>query len=151
MVLGPEERRERFQRDFDNNPSDIVQIDDPSDVSSEEDFQFLEINENLEDDIAHESKLDPETGFLIETGSKKIDDTIPDTELHLEQRSTNDPEQYGCPNYLHKKYRTTLNSEITKTYDNRNMSIENALVTHQLEEQPNLEVTIRRCKTPNVR
>ena len=65
MVMRLEERREKFRKDHESNQNEIVGIDDLSDDSSAENFEFPENDDNADYSV-HESTLDPRTGLMTE-------------------------------------------------------------------------------------
>ena len=153
MVMGPEERRERFPKDHGNNQYDIVEIDDPSDASSPENFEFPENNDN-EDYSVHESTLDPGTGLM--TG---VFESPENSKNSIQERTTNHETSFkpdllaaqslGCPNYLHKKYRSTLVAEALSP--DESVTVEDVVVHQQGELQPNLEVILKRSRPQETR
>ena len=151
LVMGPEERRERFGRNFESNPDEVVEIDNSSDSSSQDTFEFPDIDD-LEDFSVHESAVDPETGLLTDESARTIilsdengpeDVAAPDNDSNAEQGLTQSSESR---NYLHKKFRPQL---VAVTGDT--VSVENVVVNQLEEQNTNMEVMLRRSRAPQNR
>ena len=111
LVIGPEERRERFQKDHESIQYNIVEIDDTSDASSPVNFELAE-NDDNEDYSVHESTLDPETGLM--TGMFESPENGKERTSNHESSFEQDllaAQSYGGTNCLHKKYRCSLVAE----------------------------------------
>ena len=152
MVMGPEERRERFQKDHESNQYDMEEIDDPSDasLSSPENFEFPE-NDDNEDYSIHESTLDPETGLMtgLLESPENVKTPIHEGTSNYETSFEQDLLSVQSLGYHHKKYRTTLVAEAPKP--DESVTVEDVLVHQKGELQPNLVVMLKRSRSPESR
>ena len=114
LVLDLESKKKRFKNlKFEDNVfnKEDTQVNDVSDESSDEPFEFPPINDNAKEDYStHESLLDPETG-LAEVG--EMEDIRSSEEiLYRKWKVLQEDEQ--ILNYVHKKFRKMVVPEETQ-------------------------------------
>ena len=140
LVLGKRNENERETVEIVDKTSDSS-----NSSTSEDDFEFPE-ESDTNDYSVHESTLDPDTGINSDTLNNKDLPENPSNEEASELENTFNPEAglSDRMDYLHKKYRSKLMSEVSTPTEN--VSIE-SVVVHPGADQPNLEVTVRKVCT----
>ena len=140
LVLGKRNENERETLEI------VDKISDSSNSStSEDDFEFPE-ESDTNDYSVHESTLDPDTGINSDTLNNKDLPENPSNEEASDLENKFNPEAGLSEkmDYLHKKCRSKLMSEVSAPTEN--VSIE-SVVVHPHADQPNLEVTVRKVCT----
>ena len=124
------------------NKIESEMVDESSDTS-DDNFAFPE-ESDTKDYSVHESTIDPDTGISSDT--LKHNDLPENTDNKEESDLENafDPGSLDKMDYLHKKYRSKLMSEVSMNAES--VSIE-SVVVHPGDDQPNMEVTVRKVNT----